>query len=114
MGRKGGESRSVHEEVDDGIDIEFLEVSVLLADTDKEDGDAGGVDHGEGGTDFLIDSVELGEHDSIDETRLLIDRSVLVEGGVEFGQLVYSIVSHEGLSHKEHQIRLVHVHQLGQ
>ena len=89
-------------------------MGVLLAHTDENDGFARGIDHVESGTDLVIDCVELGHDNGIDDPWVVVLDSKIDQRLVEFGQLVDGIISNQGLSNEENGIRLVDVDQLGQ
>lgn len=64
-------------------------------------------------TDLVVDGVELGEHDAVDELWV-VSAGVVGQGSVELDQLVHCFVAHERLAHKGHQVGGVHFDQLHQ
>jgi len=52
------------------MSVELLEVGIGLADADEDNWLPRDVDHGHGGAHLVVDGVELGEHDSINQARL--------------------------------------------
>lgn len=57
---------------------------------------------------LIVDSVKLGEDDSINESgvgHVRVVRKCLVE----LGQLIYSLVAHQRLTNKQHQVWLIHL-----
>lgn len=89
-------------------------MGVLLAHTDENDGFARGIDHVESGAHLVIDGVELGHDNGIDDPWIVVLDSIIDQRLVEFGQLVDGVISNQGLSNEENGIRLVDVDQLGQ
>lgn len=64
-------------------------------------------------TDLVINSVELGEDDAINESRLG-GVGVISQRLVELGQLVNCFIAHKSLTNKQDPVRLVDFDQLGQ
>lgn len=60
---------------------------------------------------LVINSVKLGENDSVDEARVC-HVGVVGQGLVELGQLIHGLIPHQRLPHKQNQVRLVHFYQL--
>lgn len=60
---------------------------------------------------LIIYGVKLGEDNAIDQSRVLHVR-VICQSLVKLCQLINSLVTHQSLSHKQNQIRLVHLDQL--
>ena len=60
---------------------------------------------------LIIDGIELGQHNAIDEPWISHLR-VVGQRLVELGQLVDGFVAHQSLAHEQHQVGLVHRDQL--
>ena len=70
--------------------------------------------HVDRSSNFLIDSVELGQDDPVDGPRIGHVDSEVDERLVELGQLIDSVVADERLSNEENNIWRINVDQLGQ
>eukprot|EP00307_Rebecca_sp_RCC1486_P014817 CAMPEP_0119419854 /NCGR_PEP_ID=MMETSP1335-20130426/21940_1 /TAXON_ID=259385 /ORGANISM="Chrysoculter rhomboideus, Strain RCC1486" /LENGTH=128 /DNA_ID=CAMNT_0007445181 /DNA_START=356 /DNA_END=738 /DNA_ORIENTATION=+ len=108
-----GGVRSLDQLLHHHLHVEVADVSVRLSDADEDDGLARDVHHRDGGADLVVDRVKLGEHDAIDQPGVAHAREVL-ERLVELGHLVNRVVADQRLAHKEHEVRAVAVHQLGE
>ena len=69
-----------------------------MANTHEENWFASTLHHVDCSANFLIHSVELGQHDAIDASRILLNDSEIDQALIEFGQLVDSIISDKGFT----------------
>ena len=60
---------------------------------------------------LLIDSVEFGEHDSIDSILFILNGREVDQSLAKFGQLVHRIISNQRLAYKQHQVRVIFIDQ---
>ena len=60
---------------------------------------------------LFIDGVKFRQNNPIDQASSLFLRRQVQEPLTEFGQLINRVIAHQGLSHKQHQIRIVFVDQ---
>ena len=60
---------------------------------------------------LVVNSVKLGEDDAVNEPGLGA-LGVVGQGLVELVELVHTLVTHQGLPHKQHQVWLVDLDQL--
>lgn len=105
-------SHSRHEGADHSLNIELSQVRVLLADADEDDGLARGVHHVEGRANLLVDGVELGHDDAIDNSWILVLNGEVDKRLVELGQLVNRIIANQCLTDEQDRVRLVDVDEL--
>lgn len=105
---------SGHESANDRLNVQLSQVRILLANTNENDGLASRVHHVERSSHLLVDRVELGHDDAIDDARVLILHCKVNQRLIEFGQLIDRVVADKGLSNEEDCVRLVDVDQLGQ
>jgi len=80
-----------------------------LADANEHDWLASRVDHIERSPDLLVDSIKLGQDDTINCPWVLNTYREVNQTLVELDQLVNSIVTDESFTHKQHDIGLVDV-----
>ena len=62
-------------------------------------------------TNLVINSIELGEDDAVDEPWIVLAR-VVCQCLVKLLQLVHGLIANQRLAHKQHQIRGVELDQL--
>ena len=60
---------------------------------------------------LIIDGIELGEDDAVDDLRARL-RGVVGEGAVKLDQLIHGLVAHQRLAHEQREVGLVHQDQL--
>lgn len=82
---------------------------IFLPDTNKHYWLASGLDHVESSANFLINSVELCQNDSIDSARIVLTNCEVNKTLVELCKLVNRVVSYESLSYEQNNIRRVQV-----
>ena len=101
----------LHQGIHDGPGVQIFQIGVRLTGAHKDDGLAGDVGHGDGRADLVVDGVEFGEDDAVDDAGPVGVR-VVGEGLVELHHLVHGLVTHQGLPDKQHHVRLVHCDKL--
>lgn len=105
--------RSGQQGVDHRADIEFLQVGVLLPHSNIEDGFGGGIHQGKGGSNFVIDCVELGQDNGIDACFVGIC-GLLLNCLIELSDLIDSVVAHQCLSDEHYKVGFVYLNNLRQ
>jgi len=108
----GGGAGLEQEGLHNSLDIHLFEISVGLARSNKEDGLAGDVGHGKGSANLVVNRVKLGQDNAVDLSRICEIRKVL-EGSIEFNQLVNAVVAYEGLANKHDLVGVIDFHELG-
>jgi len=62
----------LHQGVDHSVHVNGLEVGIRLARAHEHNWLAGDVGHGDGGAHLVVNGVELGQHDAVDDVRVLV------------------------------------------
>jgi len=105
---------SGHEGANDCLYIELSQVWILLAHADEDDRLARGVNHVESGAYLLVNGVELGHDDAVNDSWILVLHGEVNERLIELGQLIDGVVADEGFTDEEDSVRLVDVNQLSE
>ena len=105
---------SVHESVDDCWDIELPQVRILLPNPNKDNRFARRVHHVDSSADFLIHSVELGEHYAVDCARIVRVDGKVDQGLVELSQLVNSVIADKSFTDEQDHVWRVDVNKFCQ
>ena len=95
---------SVHESIDDSRHVEFLQVWVFLANTNEQNRFASSLHHVDGRANFLIHSVEFGQHDTINGPGVRLVHCEINQRLVKLSQLIDSIVAYQSLTNEQHDV----------
>lgn len=89
---------------DDRLNIETLQVRIGLSGAHEHDGLSGGVSHGNGRANFVVDRVEFGQDDAVDCANLFriaaLRRAVVDERLIELANLIDCLVAYQCLAHE--------------
>ena len=105
---------SSQQRLHDVLDVQVADVGVRLPCAHKDDGLARGVNHIQGSANFLVNSVELGHDDSVDNSWILILNGKVDQRLVELGQLINRIITNKSFTNKQDSIWLIDMNQLSE
>jgi hypothetical protein len=97
------QEESLQQRAHNVANIQRTNVSVRLPNADKNHGLAGGVYHSHGSAYFVVNRVELGQHNSVNLPRSLlvyVVRRMLDKRLIETPQLVHTIIPNQRFADK--------------